>query len=129
MGDLAHALQCNVRTLADIQELVLAGTYGSMSGRLKPLEGLNVKQLRKELESRGSTTKGKLKPQLKDELTTILSGVQRVPTVLILDPKQPLSSLNLQRYEVLDCEQLHDMKEHLRNLLPEVPHLLPPKLK
>ena len=30
MGDLAHALQCNRRSLADIQELVLAGTYGSM---------------------------------------------------------------------------------------------------
>lgn len=54
MGDLVHALQCKWRSLADIQELVLAGTYGSMSGQLKPLEGLNVKQLRKELESRGS---------------------------------------------------------------------------
>ena len=35
-----------------------------------------------------------------------------------------MDSLNLSRYEVLDCEPLHDVKGHLYNLLPEIPNLL-----
>ena len=52
-----------------------------------------------------------------------------MPTLLALNPTQSLASLNLETYEVLDCEPLHDMKGHLNNLLPEIPHLLPPPLK
>lgn len=52
-----------------------------------------------------------------------------MPTILILNPTQPLSNLNLSRYEVLDCEPLHDIKGHLHYLLPQIPHLLPPDLK
>ena len=37
--------------------------------------------------------------------------------------------MNLHRYEVLDCEPLHDIKGHLQNLLPEIPFLLPSNLK
>ena len=56
--------------------------------------------------------------------------MQRVPTLLTLDPTQSLASLNLSKYEVLDCEPLHDIKGHLYNLLPEIPHLhvLPSRL-
>ena len=129
MQDLAHALNCKWRSLADLQQLVTTGTFGKTPGRLKPLDGLYVEQLRKELQSRGYQTDNQLKPQLQEELTEILSGAQRVPTLLILNPTQPLSSLNLPRYEVLDCEPLHDLKGHLSNLLPEIPHLLPPGLK
>ena len=129
MQDLAHALNCKWRSLADLQQLVVAGTFGKPPGPLKPLEGLYVEQLRKELQSRGYETDNQLKPQLQDELTELLSGAQRVPTLLILNPTQSLSSLNLPRYEVLDCEPLHDLNWHLNNLLPEIPHLLPPGLK
>ena len=80
--------------------------------------------MKSELQARGVTTQGMLKPKLLSTLTDILQGVQRVPTILTLDPKQPLSMLNLQKYEVIDCEPLHDMKGHLYNLLPEIPHLL-----
>ena len=129
MQDLAHALNCKWRCLADLQQLVVAGTYGKTAGCLKPLDGLYVEQLREELQSRGLQTDNKLKPQLQEELTELLSGAQRVPSLLILNPTQSLSSLNLPRYEVLDCEPLHDLKGHLSNLLPEIPHLLPPGLK
>lgn len=62
---------------------------------------------------------------MQQELTSILQGVQRVPTLLVLNPQQPLSSLNLSQYEVLDCEPLPDLKGHISHLLQEVPHLLP----
>ena len=103
MQDRAHALNCKWRNLADLQQLVVAGTFGKTPGRLKPLEGLYVEQLRKELQSRGYETDNQLKPQLQDELTELLSGAQRVPTLLILNTTQSISKLNLPSYEVLDC--------------------------
>ena len=85
----------------------------------------HVADLRKELQTRGVQTQGMLKPQLLLTLTNILQGAQRVPTLLTLYPTQSLSSINLLKYEVLDCEPLHDLKGHLFNLLPEIPNLLP----
>ena len=37
---------------------------------------------------------------------------------------QSLSEINLDGYTVMDCEPLHDLKGHLINLLPEIPHVL-----
>ena len=37
---------------------------------------------------------------------------------------QSLPELNLNDYEVLDCEPLHDIKGHLFNILPEIPHIV-----
>ena len=124
MVDLAHAFYHSWRSLNDIQNLVLAGQFGSKPGCLKPLDNLKVADLRKELQTRGVETQGMLKPQLMSLLTDILQGVQRVPTLLTLCPTQSLTSLNIQKYEVIDCEPLHDLKGHLYNLLPEIPHLL-----
>ena len=53
MQDLGHALQCQRRTLAELQALVLAGKYGNTPGILKPLDGLLVNDLRAELRARG----------------------------------------------------------------------------
>ncbi len=44
------------------------------------------------------------------KLVNLLKGAQRVPSLLVLNPKQSLQELNLQQYEVLDCEPLHDLK-------------------
>lgn len=86
-------------------------------------------QLRAELEARGCCTRGKLKPALQSELTATLKGVQRVPTLLTLNPTQTLQSLNLEHYEIMDCEPLHDYKGHAFNLLQEIPHLFSSPLK
>ena len=77
------------------------------------------------MQSRAVNTNGMLKPQLSALLTDILQGAQQVPTLLTLDPTQSLASLNLSKYEVPYCEPLHDIKGHLYNLLPEIPHILP----
>ena len=128
MMDLGHAFHHTWRSLSDIQTLVLGGKFGNKPECLKPFDSLKVADLRKELQARGIHTQGMLKPQLLSTLTDILQGAQRVPTLLTLHPTQSLSSLNLSKYEVLDCEPLHDLKGHLYNLLPEIPHLLPPPL-
>ena len=128
MMDLAHAFYHIWRSLSDIQTIALAGKFGNKPGCLKPLDNLKFADLRKELQARGIQAQGMLKPQLLSNLTEILQSVQRVPTLLTLDPTQPLSNLNISKYEVLDCEPLHDLKGHLYNLLQEIPYLLPPPL-
>ena len=91
MADLAHALQKKWRTLADLQDLILAGKYGNAPGQLKPLDGLLVAKLKEELKARHITTDGKNKPELQTELTELLQGAQRVPTLLTQNPSQSLA--------------------------------------
>ena len=129
MQDLAHVLRCKPRSLEELQSLVLAGKFGNKQGQLKPLDNLLVSQLREELRARGLSIQGKLKPALQHDLTVSLKGAQRVPTLLTLNPPQTLGSLNLQQYEVLDCEPLHDFKCHAYNLLKEIPTLFASPLK
>ena len=125
MGDLAHALQKKWRTLDDLQNLILAGKFGNAPGQLKPLDGLLVADLREELKARKIPIEGNKKPELQLKLTELLQGAQRVPTLLTQNPTRSLSSHNLQKYEILDCEPLHDIKGHFYNLLPELIALLP----
>ena len=105
MDDLAHC-----KSLSDIQSLILAGKYGSC---LKQLDNLKIADLKTELQSGGLWH------------ISNLQGVQRV-TLLTLDPTQDLATLNLLKYEVLDCCMT---KGHLHNLLPEIPYLLPGEQK
>ena len=58
-------------------------------------------------------------------LDTTLKGVVRVPALLLTNPTQSLSTLNLSRYEVIASEPLHDLKGHIINLITELPYILP----
>ena len=58
-------------------------------------------------------------------LKHLLRGVNRVPSLLLLNPQQSLQDLHLNGYSVMNCEPLHDVKGHLANLLEELPRLLP----
>ena len=124
MGDQAHALRCTWHSLADIQSLATAGSLGKTLGSLKPFEKLKLADLKEELRLRGHYNLDRCKPELQEELTTLLKGVQRVPSLLVLQPQQALSTYNLERYTVLDCEPLHDVKGHLSNLFSELPYIL-----
>ena len=126
MQDLSHALQCPPRSLESLQTLILSGKYGNRAGLLKPLDKLRVAELKVELTSRGVDTTTLKKPEMQEKLTELLRGAQRVPSLLVLNPGQPLKSLHLGDYEVLDCEPLHDLKGHGHNLLSELPHVLEP---
>ena len=129
MGDQAHALRCTWHSLADIQSLATAGSLGKTPGSLKPFEKLKLADLKEELRLRGQYNLDRCKPELQEELTTLLKGVQRVPSLLVLQPQQALSTYNLEKYTVLDCEPLHDVKGHLSNLFSEVPYILTRNLR
>jgi hypothetical protein len=124
MDDLAHTLQSSWRSLYDIQHIAIARKLGRQQGELKPFEFLRVQQIREELHARGSVDTTKRKDDLEATLKSILKGIQRVPTLLLLNPTGDLSDLNLEHYTVLDCEPLHDLKGHLINMCKELPYLL-----
>ena len=57
-------------------------------------------------------------------LDNILRGVARLPA-LLTDPSRSLLCLDLDKYEVVANEPLHDLKGHIINLITELPHVLP----
>lgn len=124
MDDLAHVLRCPLRTLAELQNLILEGKYGKQAGILKPFDKLKKAELQEELRKRGALNVNLDKKELTSTLTAVLKGAQRVPTILISNPSQSLADLNLSQYAVLDSEPLHDLKGHLINLLTELPYVL-----
>ena len=129
MDDLSHVLQVPSRTLSALQAIAIAGERGKRPGDLKPFDKLRLKQLQDELDIRDVPVMGKKKEELDHNLKEILKGVQRVPTLLLLNPTQSLTELNLQHYTVLDCEPLHDLKGHLIHLTKELPYLLDPETR
>ena len=129
IGDFIHAARMRRRSLQVIQSLAINGNFGKLVGKLKPLHNLSVSELRQELSARGQFDVTKNKPDLMDDLTRCLKGVQRVPTLLIANPEMSLAQCHLASYEVLDCEPLHDIKGHLSNLFEELPYVVGPLLK
>ena len=81
-------------------------------------------QLQQELRARKEYNFGKTKADLIQSLKSTLRGAQRVPSLLLLNPTQMLSDMNLDHYTILDCEPLHDLKGHIQNIFDELPKLL-----
>ena len=119
-----HSLSHKWRSLEEIQSLATGGVYRKHVGALKPFDSLKVSELREELTARGiqDTT---MKDKVAEMLESTLSGVVRVPALLLTNPTQSLSTLNLDRYEVIASEQLHDLKGHIINFITELPYILP----
>ena len=124
MDDLAYSLRCNWRSLSDLQSIAVAGKYGKHAGVVRPFQSLSATQLQEELRSRDVYHTCTTKSDLQKELSRVLKGVQRVPTLLLNTPQVQLKDVNLQRYCILDCEPLHDIKGHLMNLFTELPYAI-----
>ncbi len=85
-------------------------TLGTVASKLKPFDKLLIADLKAELTARGYQLSSMKKPEMQSLLTEELKGAQRVPALLITNPTQSLHELNLQDYEILNCEPLHDLK-------------------
>ena len=123
--DQAHSLVYKWRSLHELQSLATGGRFGKQAGMLHPFE-LKVDGLRAELGVRGVCTNDMLRDDLQKCLEQTLLGVIRVPALLLTNPTQSLASLNLERYEVVASEPLHDIKGQIVNLITELPYHLPP---
>ena len=61
-----------------------------MTNVLKPFENLKVLELQQEVQARGIWDCDKGRKELQDTLADVLKGAQRVPSLLVTDPEQPL---------------------------------------
>ena len=105
------------------------GPSGRKSGYSKPFENLTSAELKEELQAHQVYDFGTRKTELTKSLKSLLCGIQRVPSLLLLNPTQNLADTNLGDYTVLDCEPLHDLKGHIQNLLDELPSKLNKQLE
>ena len=121
-SDSARCNQVRYRSIEDIQAHVIAGVHGAKKLCVKPFA------IRQELAARKLNSGGEAKV-VRQCLVEHLGGLQRVPLLLITNPKGNLEALHLQHYCIMDFEPLHGIKGHLINLFAELPHILPSHLK
>ena len=96
---MTHTLHRLRRNLQDLQHITTVGRAGKKPGNPKLFSNLLVAALREKLCARGQHDFGK-KADMRKKLDDILCGVQRVSTLLLLDPQQPLGRLDLDQYTV-----------------------------
>ena len=108
------------QTAADIRRAF--GRRNSILQKPKPLHGLKKGELQEEVEQRGllEDTTNMVKADLERELISELQDVQRVPALLYCDPIPSFESLNLGSYEALGCEPMHDISNHIANVVEEL---------
>ncbi|VDI28051.1 Hypothetical predicted protein [Mytilus galloprovincialis] len=75
-----------------------------------------------ELEDRHVNTHTWGKPRLQQELNDILHGISRPPAFMTSAPEKSAKQLNLDSYEVMMCEPLHDLSNVIINFINELPH-------
>ena len=82
---------------------------------------MSKEDLVRECKGRHLPTDGLLKPALEGQLKEELKGIQRVPALSFPAQTTSMKELNLGTYEVVPVEPLHDLKEHINNILKELP--------
>ena len=83
---------------------------------------LEKEELTRELIERDVDFDKQTMKELKAELTKEMHGMQRVPSLLFNNPEGDINSLGLESYEILACEPMHDIMNHIKNLFLELPH-------
>ena len=106
MDDQAHDLRCTLRSFRDLQDIEVSGTFGKQLNVLKPCDQLLVAQLKQELLARKVYEVDHKMLELRAILVITLKGVQRVPSLLLLNPPQSISQLILDDYTILESEPL-----------------------
>ncbi|KXJ13241.1 hypothetical protein AC249_AIPGENE7033 [Exaiptasia diaphana] len=123
--DYHHNKYRNHRTLEERKNIVLAGKMGKIK-KVDPFKKLKKAELVNELKARNKDVSGDRK-KLDIRLQETLRGATNVPPLLTSDLS--VNDLNLQNYEVLSFEPLHDTMNHIRNIITELPqHITDPKV-
>ena len=88
MDNIAYIFRCKCRSLSDLQSIALAGKYGKQRGVVRPFIQMTSEQLQQELRTWNMFRTHNRKGDLQQELSRVLKGVQRVPTLLLQNPSQ-----------------------------------------
>ena len=93
------------------------------SQKIKLYENLNKDELITELRGRNANFScTESKKNLETKLEEIMHGIQRLPALMYYNPHNDIHQINLQTYEILFTEPLHDISNHIKNLYTELPY-------
>ena len=127
VSDYTYAAFRGSLSLEDRQRKVLQTKRSTDLSKRKCLNLYSTKkrvELMDELDERGlgkkyhSHDNNKVLEQI---LKVEMEGIQRVPSLLFNNPEEDIGSSQLQFYEILGCEPLHDVVGHIRNIFEEIP--------
>ncbi|KAK3734073.1 hypothetical protein QZH41_019812 [Actinostola sp. cb2023] len=116
----------------DKHKEVLRGPFEKKHSLLKPkpLKGLQKEELLGELHARKIYPHpDSTKADLEKELASQLQGIQRVPALLYCTPMSSFEDHSINTYEALACEPMHDISNHICNVLEELPNHLRKEVK
>jgi hypothetical protein len=118
-ANLEHAYSIAPPSLKQRAKVFKDGTLWKKFSLTNPSPFANLKKedLAKELRARGHDTVNKNKGQLQEELSSILTGIQRPPALMTADDISDL----LEKYEIPPCEPLHDITNVVQNIITELP--------
>ena len=126
ISDYAQASYIKNLTLQDRQNIVLKTRISrerSKQGITKLYNKLQKADVVEELHERNVAYRIDSNiDELRDKLIKEMCGIQRVPSLLFNQPDTDISSTELRSYEILGCEPLHDIGNHIKNLFFEIPH-------
>lgn len=103
-------------TLEERRKHVVAGeAWRNMStGVVNPFQGLKKDEKLLELDTKGIWLSDERKCAVQEKWNEMLNGI--APAFCCLDPTKTTSQLNIESYEVLACESLHDNGELERTI-------------
>ncbi|XP_066296170.1 uncharacterized protein [Branchiostoma lanceolatum] len=120
--DLGYCLHLQVKSLEGRRQLITSLPAGARGGSA-PFKGLNKDQLIQNLDATGYDFDLECnKPELESQLKQHLAGASHIPALLYDEQQSTLKAINLEQYEVSSFESLHNAKEHIKNLLEELPN-------
>lgn len=105
--------------------MVLKGTLGlqrSLALYPKPFANLKTEDLKVKVTGRELQVDSEKKERYQKALTSELVGQWRVPALLNNAPKTTLEDLGVSKYEILSCEPMLDLPNHITDLLEELPN-------
>ena len=129
LPNIVHSLSLLVLSLQDRINIVRATSISKNKINRKEVnlyKNLKKHELVQELHERNiSFTCTSNQKELQDLLNKQMHDIKRLPSLLYNNPNADLKELNLEQYEILNNEPLHDISHHTQNLYEEIPLHLP----
>eukprot|EP00058_Branchiostoma_floridae_P018560 XP_002604049.1 hypothetical protein BRAFLDRAFT_71661 [Branchiostoma floridae] len=123
-------------TIEDRRQFLLEGPVTSRkasSMEPEPFGQLTKEEMKDEVTSRGSVSYAEAenmsKKDVQQEMKGMLHGMKRAPTLLLPDLTQTTAQLNIQQLEAPASESMHDLFNHSKNILNELPAHVPKEVK
>lgn len=107
-------------TLEDRRQHLTKGLLWEES--FHPFKNPKKNQILDEFDKRDITVEKDDKPSLDNQLRELMHGICRAPALMLEDPTKSAKELNIDNYEVMQFEPLHDITNVVQNLLTELPN-------